>query len=373
MADEQPDEIRPLRLSGGRFDLTSKGEVVGFPLSAARELARYDDLILDVAKRLWHGDHPSQRQVPRDFEKKVRLQLVDLEKGSVSTVLKAVRAPGPISAGIAGYGDRARALVVTALIAFGAGDGIPREFPPDSLDALARFAKSLQDNEVAILPDEHGNELRYRKADQQRLHQYVAQTRPRSGDVLGLVTAIDPDRGRFTFRLRDGRKVEGHFAGADVEAALHGVTRSRHVAPYVVLDCDYSIDASDRAVAIDAVRSVVEVSRTEDPLAPRLRELAELPHNWDGNGAHPAAIPSLQLAQAILRECDALDAPLPHAFLTHEGGVLLEDQPDLVRWSLEIEPDGEMMIVIAGGGRAPEYGEPSTPAEAASSLKEFYA
>jgi hypothetical protein len=90
----EPSEVfKPLRLSGGRFDEASTGTVV-FPLEVIAELARYERLLIKVARELWMDEHPTRKRAPKGFDEHLRLRLTAVETGSVGPVLQRREAEG---------------------------------------------------------------------------------------------------------------------------------------------------------------------------------------------------------------------------------------------------------------------------------------
>lgn len=72
-----------MRLRGGRYERR------GFPLEALPELARYERLVLDVAKVLWKQSNPDRR-VPRGFAEQLQLRLTKATAEVLSLCLKGV-------------------------------------------------------------------------------------------------------------------------------------------------------------------------------------------------------------------------------------------------------------------------------------------
>ncbi len=56
-----------------------------------------------------------------------------------------------------------------------------------------------------------------------------------------------------------------------------------------------------------------------------------------------------------------------------EGGVLFERQIGAARWSLEIEGDGELLLVIVDPGHPTAIDEPTDIAQTAESFRGFLA
>ena len=66
--------LRP-RFTGPRFEAHT------IPVEVAKDLAAYEELIVELAKHLYLGAHPGRRRVPKGFEDSFSLLGVDLKKG----------------------------------------------------------------------------------------------------------------------------------------------------------------------------------------------------------------------------------------------------------------------------------------------------
>jgi hypothetical protein len=105
----------------------------------------------------------------------------------------------------------------------------------------------------------------------------------------------------------------------------------------------------------------------------RLYEIRTWPANWDDEGAEPVATPAYSWATEFLIACEDQGIPFPRIFATQEGGILLEEQPAAVRFSLEVEPDGTNSVCIAGGGVKPLLAEAWDAVQSAQALGIFLA
>lgn len=117
--------IQP-RFEGARFSEHT------LPLDVARDLAAYEALIVELAKRLYLKDNPERQRVPRGFGADFHLHLERVDGGSATPVLALVTAGflalGP---GTNTYFEQARELI-TDCIAAPEGQ-IPAAFPETCL------------------------------------------------------------------------------------------------------------------------------------------------------------------------------------------------------------------------------------------------
>ncbi|MDX6764631.1 hypothetical protein SIN09_35915, partial [Streptomyces sp. F8] len=129
-------------LKGGRY------EQRGLPVEVLSEFARYERLVIDVAKGIYKRRHAMRQRVPRGFTSSFSLRLSEVRRGSVIPVLEV--APQDSSTLFddddSGIFEEARLVIQRALKSIGEGDGIPGDFPVNALREFSRFGRSLQAN-----------------------------------------------------------------------------------------------------------------------------------------------------------------------------------------------------------------------------------
>jgi len=102
---------------------------------------------------------------------------------------------------------------------------------------------------------------------------------------------------------------------------------------------------SFRAVAVATMPSL---RRHYQPWLPeamqRLRQVAEMPANWDDEGAIPPQPDAATEAAQILVATAFTSAPAPFIFATTEGGIALEWHRDTLDLRVDIEPNDTQLI-----------------------------
>ena len=134
---EPPDDFKPLRLSGGRFDEASVG-TVGFPLEAIAELARYERLLIKVARELWRKENPHRTRAPKGFDEQLRLRLTTVTEGCVTPVLLRGQGDADRRFDPDGWMHRARSSIAEALSAIVGEQRLPSTFPAAARRTLAQ-------------------------------------------------------------------------------------------------------------------------------------------------------------------------------------------------------------------------------------------
>lgn len=365
------EDLRPLRWEGGRFEEASRG-VVGFPLDAIVELARYERLLIQVARGFWLRDHPTRERVPKRFEDTLHLRLTSVVEGSVAPVLERTTA-GP-STRLFEPDDliaRSQEGIAEAIVAVVSEQPLSIDFPENAVPSLVQFGSSLRDDEVCVLARQSGPDVSY---TQQARRHLVKVTSPEDikieGDLVGRISGLEAQRQTFWFSDRAGHRVEGKFAQLGMFADLKKVANPDPIAPYVKLSCRYATNVFGQLSAIDDIDDLETIVGVDDPLGRRLRELFEIKSGWlNGEGAEPN-VAGIEWIRDLAAEVNGETGVDLRVFPTTEGGVLAEQQTADRRWSLEIDAEGDAFVAIVRTGSA-QSEEPRDVVEAAESLRRF--
>lgn len=98
------------RLRGGRY------EQQGLPVEVLAEFARYERLVVDVARGLYKQRHATRQRVPRGFASSFSLRLSDIQAGSVVPILeRATNETDTLFDEDSGIFDEARILIQDTL------------------------------------------------------------------------------------------------------------------------------------------------------------------------------------------------------------------------------------------------------------------
>jgi hypothetical protein len=90
----------------------------------------------------------------------------------------------------------------------------------------------------------------------------------------------------------------------------------------------------------------------------------------DGYAVAPKAS-AVEWVKDFAAEVDTALLDHLHVFPTQEGGLLVERQAGAHRWSLEVEPEADVYVVIVREGRPAECIEPADVAAATASFADF--
>lgn len=369
--DDPSEDFRPLRLRGGRFDEASTGRV-GFPLEVIVELGRYERLLIRVARELWIKDHPGRVRAPKGFEDQLRLRLTGVEHGSVTPVLAL---QNPIDGALfqdADLLDRTLQVIGDALAAVVDEQPLPSAFPRAAVPALVPFGSSFRPDEACEVSRPTGPGVVYTQEGRRHLVRIVSvQDVKIDGRLVGKIGGFDANKQTFTFTDRLAGNALGAFEQIAMIEVLRRYADRDAVAPFVRISCRYSTDEHGRLAKIEDVDDVEPVIGPDDPLAGQLRPLLELARGWDGYDAPPPSEVAIEGARDFAAELAVAEVDALAVCATHEGGVLVERQIALGRWSFEVEPNGEGIVIVVSDDAEPLVIEMTSPVQAAESFNEF--
>ncbi|WP_131796296.1 hypothetical protein, partial [Candidatus Protofrankia datiscae] len=167
------------RLRGGRFE---HGR--GLPLTAASELAAYQDLVAATARTLFMRDNPRRRRLPRGFSSRLDLRLVRLEGGSVTTMVERVTPVGQLP--LDDEFTRTRDLINDAIVATASGGTLPDLFSERVRSAFGRFGQTLESDERIELGSPGGERrISYDREVRRRLLIMGTKSYTESGSIIG--------------------------------------------------------------------------------------------------------------------------------------------------------------------------------------------
>lgn len=311
--ERKPD----LKFTGGRFD------GVGFPLDGTQELAKYQRLVLEVAKQIWTASNPG-KALPNDFADQVRLRLVDIQSGSQKTYF--AHDESTIFPGI----PTLRKLTEEAVYALfdeivKSNYGSLEEATPGVVTAARAIASGFSGDEAIALRPERPDEVRFGLVEHRALLDGLRGLRyERTGTLVGILYNLEAAN-KFSLVDGQGRTIAAKFSDTAVWAALHTLHNQQEIADLIWIDCDYVISELDGTVLrITEVREANLFGKSGNPWAVRLAEFGALPEGHaDGEGERTEVF-------ALLAAIEALDAisdagwPEPAIFPSLDGGVRME-------------------------------------------------
>ncbi|MFJ8269351.1 hypothetical protein ACIQ8G_03090 [Streptomyces sp. NPDC094154] len=320
------------RLRGGRY------EQPGLPVEVLAEFARYERLVVDVARGLYKQRNTSRQRVPGGFASSFSLRLSDIQVGSVRPVLErtVTDTDGLFGKSEVDIFEEARRLIQEVFRSVEAGSGIPRNFPPQALREFSTFGRSLREEEFIEFDGGTSDVAIYSQAVRRRIHEQARLEKFEIERLVdGQITGLYPDRRTFDFRLARSEKViPGRYSSDDLLMDLKQYLDYSATAPTVAVSA-VAIQATDEEIT--EIQDVLAV----EPVLPadwweRLGELRGLEAGWLDGVGRPVSRRVLRAVELLLLEFLDQRVRRPYIYPTEEGGVQLE-------WPY---PAGEVTLVV---------------------------
>lgn len=316
--------IQP-RFDGARFAEHT------LPLDVASDLRAYEELVVELAKRLYLKEHPSRQRVPKGFDADFHLHLEKLDPGSSRPLLSLVSAGSLLLPGaVGGYFERSRDLINECIAA--EQGHLPEEFPRELLKYFNRLGRSLKEDEAVDFSTEAGKAAVL--TPERRKHLVLAADREyeREIELNGFVEEADWQKSTFRLRLTDGSKVN-----VPMPESFHAKMREvgGHKRYLITVNGIGAFDEWDKLRRVLSADSI-EVQPNYE-LNARFDELRELQDGWmDGAGKAPDSEALEVVASQTISEFPE-NASLPAIVPTPEGDLLFE-------WNNEMAPSVDFLL-----------------------------
>ena len=316
------------RFTGARFDEHT------LPVDVARDLAAYEELVIELAKHLWLADHPGRERVPKGFEKEFSLHLEGMVGEGSAKPLLAWVAAGALALGPAhkSYFEQARDLVAECVSASANNQPLPSKFPKSLLDYFNVFGRSLRDGEAVDLPLP-GNATPAVLDPDRRKALVLAARKVYTKDVemSGIIEEADWAKQTFRLRPKEGSPVVVPLPDAFQEYVRAAGGKERTVA---------TVKGVGVFDAFDRLQKIAETHHLEllpnAALADELEELMKLEDGWyEGQGKAPDKAHLAWATEALVKSFPE-DLPFPLTAPTSDGGLFLEWIQNPWRISAEI-------------------------------------
>lgn len=268
--------IQP-RFVGPRFE----GHTL--PLSAAKDLAAYEELVLELAKHLFRQKNQDRIRLPKGFASGFSLHIQRIDDGSAKPALVAMMLAGQLFSNLPAEITESKDLI-NSVIATEAGQPFPAAFPKDYYSYFNRIGRSLEEGEfIEWLPDSPANKTVLTPTKRKRLVLAHRETYEAEVNVVGLVEELNTKQKTGVLRALEKEPVTFVFDDpffADLKDAL-GIR-----AQYVRVLGVGVFDVNDR------LGSITEIDQLERlphyPLVSSIDKLSTLTDGWlDGVGVAP--------------------------------------------------------------------------------------
>ena len=315
--------IQP-RFVGPRFDEHT------LPLSAAKDLAAYEELVVELAKHLYLNKHGDRLRVPKGFADGFHLHLQRVDEGSAKPLLALVMA-GALLNPLPPEFAEAKTLI-NEVIATGEKEKLPVAFPKELYSYFNRIGRSLEPGErLEWTPDNAANPSALTPAKRKRLALAVGATYEAEVDIVGQVFSLNTEKPGGQLRTGEGKIVSFDFDQPflhELKEALGNRILYAHIQGVGVYD------VYDRLKLIKEIEQVEVVPHYT--LTSAIDDLNNLKDGWlEGRGKAPTGLDLFNLADDLV-EAFPTGIDYPAVIPTEEGNVSLEWIKPSARVELEV-------------------------------------
>jgi hypothetical protein len=306
--------IQP-RFVGARFEGRK------FPISAAKDLAAYERLLVGLAKHLVKRKHGKSR-VPKGFFDGFELNLSHVDQGSACPALVVVIS-GTLLTAIPPEVTEAK-ILINSVIESGARGEFPAEFPKEFYTYFNRIGCSLREDEHIEWTPKDANKTLLNQTIRKRLVLAYKETYEDKVDVVGRVEELDSKAKTGALRAEGNAKIMFAFSDPffnELKEALRSPSQFVRMKGIGVFNVNKNLETINVIEETDTI--------THYPLVKRVEKLEKLQRGWHegrGEALNKKRLDWL-LGKVVLFYPEGL--PYPSVVPTEEGNVIFEwMQPD---------------------------------------------
>lgn len=335
--------IQP-RFVGPRFE----GHTL--PLSAAKDLAAYEELVLELAKHLVRQRHG---RVKKGFAQGFSLHIERIDDGSAKPALVAMML-GTLLPDLPTEIVEAKDLI-NSVIATEAGQPFPTDFPKDCYSYFNRIGRSLEEGEsIEWLPDSPTNKTVLTPVKRKRLVLAHRETYEAEVNVAGLVESLDAKRRTGTLSSLENQTVAFAFDDPFFSELKEALGNKRLTVNFKGIGV---FDVNDRLNSITEIDQLELLPHVE--LVGGIESLAELKDGWlEGGGKAPKPEDLSWLMNEVVRIFPA-DLEYPAVVPTEDGSVVFEWSRPQARIELEINFAEQKLELYATNLKTKQFVEES--------------
>jgi len=315
--------IQP-RFTGRRFEEHT------LPVSAARDLAAYEELVIELARHLYRVNHKERERVPKGFAEDFQLHIERIDDGSARPLLSMFLAGALVNC-IPPEITQAKDLI-NEVIATEDGGDLPSQFPKEFYRYFNRIGRSLEKDEaIEWTPDVPGNRTVLNAAKRKRLVLADQETYEAEVDIVGQVEELNARKKTGILRTADYGAVDFEFGEVflpELRSVLGTEITYAHVEGIGVFDVN---DRLKRITEIELLETIPHYH-----LISAIDALSTLEAGWlEGNGV---ALSNENLAWLTDEVSNTFPSDLkyPSIVPTEEGNVSFEWILPRARIELEV-------------------------------------
>ncbi len=326
--------IQP-RFVGPRFEKHT------LPLSAAKDLAAYEELVLELAKHLYREKQTDRVRLPKGYASDFSLHIEKIDEGSARPALVAMMLGAQLFTSLPAEITEAKDLI-NAVMATPDGHAFPAKFPKDFYSYFNRIGRSLKDGETIEWTPDLANKTVLTPANRIRLARAHRETYEAEVDVVGIVKELDTEKKTGILRTLSKEPIAFVFSDpffSDLKDALGNRIVQVRLQGVGVFDVNNKLGSIIEIDQLECLPHLVLVSKIE--------ELGALVDGWlGGNGV---ALDSENLTWLTDEVAKHFPETLeyPSVVPTEDGHVVFEWIRPQARIELEVNFDEQRLELYA--------------------------
>lgn len=288
-------------------------------------MAVLEELIIEVAKAKWIGDHPCRKRSPRGWTDGIEFKLTAVEDGSAIPIISLIIAANNLFPPESqDYFEQARESVVSAIGAAEQHQSVTDHLPEKTLTYFDKIGRSLKDGEaIEFTTPQRQAPAKLTKDTRRRLILASDKVKELTEETAVRGTVPEADQHNMTFELQlfDGRRVNAPIAAQHLDTILD-VFNGYKEGARVLLQGVGKFNRSERLLGFESIEHISFLDALDT--SARLDELRSLKNGWlEGRGVKPSHEGLNWLSLAFAQHYPE-DIPLPLLYPTEEGGVRAE-------------------------------------------------
>ncbi|WPP48941.1 hypothetical protein [Catalinimonas niigatensis] len=319
-------------LTGPRFEDHT------LPVSILEDFSALEELILELAKKMYLDQNPSRKRVPKGFSDGVYLKLSDIKDGSTIPqfiVASAISASTllPINTNKSlKYIEQARDRIIKLVEDANLGKSILLE--QKYLSYFNRIGKNLQEDEAIFFAYDSNKKAVLNKTIRKRILLSREEKLEYSETIAvnALIPSIDKKNNSFTLEI-ENNEIECSLDNDFAETIFIAFDEYENHT-LVSLKATGIFNYQEKLIRVEDI----EAMDVLDPfdVSVRISQLSKLPENWyEGSGKAPNKN-ALVKFEELFKSAYNSNLPLPAIFPTIEGNIQLEWSNENKEISLEI-------------------------------------
>ncbi|WBX98517.1 MULTISPECIES: hypothetical protein [Chryseobacterium] len=324
------------RLTGHRFDDHT------LPVSILEDFSAFEELIFELAKKIYLEQNPQRKRVPKGFTDNVYLKLSDLEEGStipkfliaVVTSITTPTIPVP-NTEYFNYFEDARDKVFDVVESANSGRSV--DIDSKYLNYFNRIGKNLEEGETIDFLNVAGSErnVKFTRNTRRKILLSREEKLEYSENIQENILISSVDKKNQTFNIEIDGQIFEHSIISDFAETIISAFNEYEKKTLVSINATGIFNEQNKLIHIEEIESMDILDPFD--VSVRLNELIKLNDRWyDGIDGKSLNKEQVNLFENLFENYFDSDLILPAIFPTIQGDIVLEWKNENVEVSFEV-------------------------------------